>query len=533
MVSLPAQHSAFSRRGPVVVIGAGIGGLAAALRLTAAGRDVTVIEAADAPGGKIRQAPRAAGGVDAGPTVLTLRAVFDELFAAAGAELDDHVTLHRQEILARHWWPGSGPLDLFADAGRSEAAVRAFAGPRAADEFRAFNARAKTLFDGFRAPVIESAVPELSALVRTVAARPALLRAMAPGRSLDAVLRRDLTDPRLRQLFGRYATYVGGSPYRSPGLLALIWQAEAGGVWAVEGGMHALARAIAALIEARGGRIRLNAPVARILTDSDGVTGVALAGGAVVPAAHVIFNGDPRALPLGLLGSGIADVAPRTRDAPRSLSAQVWAFASAIDGPALTHHNVFFCADPRAEFAALERGETPDDTTLYLCAQDRGFGRPPPARERFEIILNAPPLTGGRPDPEEFERCHTRTFQTLRRFGLTFADSPDRAALTTPDQFDARFPGSAGSLYGQSPHGMTAALARPTARTTVPGLWLAGGGCHPGAGVPMAALSGRHAAEAILKDRTSTLPSPRTATPGGMSTRFRIAARAPFRSSGS
>lgn len=521
-----------SHRAPVIVVGAGIGGLAAALRLAAAGRCVTVLDAGPAPGGKIRQVPTAAGGAETGPTVLTMRAVFDDLFAAAGARLADHVTLHRQSILARHWWPGSGPLDLHDDPGRSEAAIRAFAGPRAASQFAAFHDRARRLYDGFRAPVIDAPEPSLAALTRTVAARPALLRAMAPGRTLDGLLR-GFSDPRLRQLFGRYATYVGGSPYRAPALLALIWEAEAAGVWAVEGGMTALAAAIARQIESQGGRLRMNAPVARILTDSSGVTGVALADGEILAASDVVFNGDPRALALGLLGHESRQAAPQAARAPRSLSAHVWAFAATPRGPGLAHHNVFFCRDPRADFAALERGGVPSDTTLYVCAQDRGMGRPPPAVERFEIILNAPPLTARAPDPKEFEQCHTRTFPTLRRFGLHFEDEPSRHALTTPAGFDARFPGSAGSLYGQSPHGMTAALQRPTARTPIPGLTLCGGGCHPGAGVPMAAISGRHAAEAILTGRTSTSPSRPTGMPGGTWTRFPKAATGRFRSSGS
>ncbi|MDU8910933.1 1-hydroxycarotenoid 3,4-desaturase CrtD [Aestuariicoccus sp. MJ-SS9] len=521
------------RTGPVVVIGAGIGGLCAALPLAHAGARVTVLDRHAAPGGKMRQVPSAAGGVDAGPTVLTLRHVFDRLFAEAGEDLASHVTLYPQDILARHWWPDSGPLDLYADHARSSEAIGDFAGARARKEFEAFSARAQTLFDGFRAPVIEAPEADLLTLSKHVLAQPHLIRAMAPMSSLAGLLDRSFRDPRLRQLFGRYATYVGGSPYRSPALLSLIWQAEAAGVWVVKGGMHALARAIAALIEARGGLFRYNSHATRILIDSEGVTGVALSDGSVLPARHVVFNGDPRALALGQLGDGAAAIAPQTAHKPRSLSANVWAFAAQAKGPGLVHHNVFFCADPAREFRDLDQGRIPDDPTLYLCAEDRGQPDPAPETERFEIIMNAPPLTRRLPEPEDFQTCHTRTFRTLERFGTTFSPEPQKAALTTPQGFDALFPASAGSLYGQSPHGMTAALDRPTAQTPVPGLAICGGGAHPGAGVPMAAISGRHAAAAILRDRTSTSTSRRMATPGGTSTASAIVAPAPSRSSGS
>ncbi|MBV2359391.1 FAD-dependent oxidoreductase [Thalassococcus sp. CAU 1522] len=521
------------RPGPVIVIGAGIGGLCAALELVAAGENVLILERHATPGGKMRQVPSPAGGVDAGPTVLTMRAVFDALFEMTGSTLDAHVTLHKQDILARHWWPDSGPLDLYADTARSAQAIGAFAGTRAAQQFSAFSQRTRQLFDGFRAPVMEAANPTLGSLTRHVLRHPHLIGAMAPGATLAILLRQTFTDPRLRQLFGRYATYVGGSPFEVPALLSLIWQAEENGVWVVEGGLTALAQAIAARFEALGGNLLYHAHATRILTDSEGVTGVALADGSIFPAGQVVFNGDPRALALGRFGDAAASVAQVTDRVPRSLSANVWAFASEVRGLDLVHHNVFFSSDPKSEFKDLKRGCLPSDPTLYLCAEDRGQGRSPSRMERFEIILNAPPLTRRLPEPEDFDTCHRRTFQTLGRFGLTFTPEPGKAALTTPSGFDALFPATAGSLYGQSPHGMMAAFRRPTAKSPIPGLVLCGGGCHPGAGVPMAALSGRHAAAAILTARTSTSTSRRTATPGGMSTASRIAAAVPSRSSGS
>jgi 1-hydroxycarotenoid 3,4-desaturase len=256
---------------------------------------------------------------------------------------------------------------------------------------------------------------------------------------------------------------------------------------------------------------------------------VQLASGTRIPADTVVFNGDPRALATGLLGDGARPSVPQTAVEPRSLSANVWTFAARPRGPDLHHHNVFFGADPRAEFGPIAEGRLPEDPTLYICAQDRGTGRNPPDLERFEIIMNAAPLREGQ--PEDIDACRTRTFRTLAAHGLTFGPEPSDATLTTPNGFEALFPASRGSLYGRSPHGLTAAFARPTARTQVPGLYLAGGGAHPGAGVPMATLSGKHAAEAILADRTSTSRSRPTATRGGTSTGSPTMAAAPSPSS--
>ena len=512
-------------QGPrALVVGAGIAGLAGAARLAAAGFDVTVLDRHAAPGGRMRSLPSAAGPVDAGPTVLTMRPVFEALFHDLGARLEDHVTLIRQPVLARHFWPDGSRLDLFDDAQANAQAIADFAGARAARQFARFSDRARRLFEAFDAPMMQAPAPALSGMTRHVAARPALIPAMAPLSSLARSLARQFDDTRLAQLFGRYATYVGGSPYRTPALLALIWQAEAGGVWAVEGGMHRLARAVEALARSHGARFHYGAHVTEITVEDGRATGARLADGSRHRADVVLFNGDPRALATGRLGTGVEPVAPRTRRAPRSLSAEVWAFAATPTGPDLAHHNVFFRDAPKPEFDAIDRGRSVADPTLYLCAQDRGTPDAIPAPERFEIIANAAPLTQA-PTETEFETCRTRTFQTLARFGLSFDPQPGADALTTPTGFEQLFPATAGSLYGQSPHGLTAALSRPTARTPVAGLYLAGGGTHPGAGVPMATLSARHAAEAIVQDRCSTSPSRPTAMPGGMSTASATTAR--------
>ena len=155
----------------VVVIGAGMGGLAATLRLAHAGFEVTLLEGG-LPGGKMRTLPSVAGPVDAGPTVLTLRAVFDDLFAAAGTSLDAHLTLLPLPVLARHWWLDGSRLDLHADSQASGDAVRAFAGPKAEAEFHRFSRRAAALFTAFDAPVMQRARPHLPGILAAIGRSP-------------------------------------------------------------------------------------------------------------------------------------------------------------------------------------------------------------------------------------------------------------------------------------------------------------------------------------------------------------------------
>ncbi|SPJ23032.1 1-hydroxycarotenoid 3,4-desaturase CrtD [Palleronia abyssalis] len=480
----------------IIVVGAGIGGLSSAMRVAHAGCHVKMFEASAAPGGKMRTIPSKSGPVDAGPTVLTMRGVFDDLFEGCGHTLSQHITLDPEPVLARHFWPDGSRLDLFSDPEASAEAVDRFAGPQSADDFRRFHAETRRLFRAFEAPVMRQARPSPAALTTRTLADPALIRAMAPLSTLAQRLGARFRDPRLAQLFGRYATYVGGSPYRVPALLALVWQAEAQGVWRVRGGMHRLAAGMADAAAQLGVEIAYDAPVARI----ESGPAVVLADGTRHTADAVIFNGDPRALRTGHLGPDPQTAVPRSAVHPRSLSAEVWAFAGTPEGADLHHHNIFFGADPTTEFKPITHGAAARDPSIYICAQDRGTGRAPPETERFETIVNAAPIS----EDEEPTPCFNRTFETLASRGLTFRTRPDPSARTTPQDFAALFPGSLGSLYGRSPEGMLATFQRPGARSKMPGLYLAGGGVHPGAGVPMAALSGKHAAEAILKDRTST-----------------------------
>lgn len=514
-------------RQKIVVIGAGIGGLSAAIRLAASGMQVTLVEAQSYPGGKMRCLASVAGPIDAGPTVLTLRRVFDDLFDVAGERLEDHLTLVPQPLLARHWWLDGGRLDLFADPAQSGAAIADFAGPIAEAEFHRFHHQSAQLYAAFEGPMMRAMRPQVGSIALNALRAPAIWPALLPQRSLARHLAASFTDPRLRQLFGRYATYVGGAPDLSPAVLALIWQAEAQGVWAVKGGMHHLAKALAELAGRLGVTIRYGTSAMKILRQSGRVTEVVLSDGRAMKCDAVMFNGDPAALLAGLLGNGPQQALAPIAAHPRSLSAWVWSFAATPALLDLVHHNVFFGSDPAREFGPIRHGHMPEEATLYVCAQDRAvsdFTHSGP--ERFEIIMNAPAKTTL--SPQEVAECKAKTFPQLAKFGLAFSPQPADQALMTPQGFAGLFPGSQGALYGRSPQSLMASFQRPGARTKLQGLYLAGGGAHPGAGVPMAALSGKHAAEAIQTDLTSAASWPRTAMRGGMSMVCRLTGRARY-----
>ncbi len=507
--------------GQTVIIGAGIGGLVSAVLLASRGCEVMVVEKEDGPGGKIRQLDVDGAMVDAGPTVFTMRSVIDDVFEAAGAQTEDYIELHKAERIARHAWGPNERLDLYADAEQSAEAIGDFAGTKAAAGFRRFSKEAKRLHDALDRPFLRASKTDPLTLGWRMGWRGfpdwLTLRAYTP---LWSALGRYFDDPRLQQLFGRYTTYCGSSPFLTPATLMLIAHVEAQGVWAIEGGMSALAGALERLAKEKGAKFRYGQSVLRIEVRDKAVTGVELAGGEILSADKVVFNGDPAALASGLLGTDSAPAARKVPEKARSLSAMVWLANTKATGFDLDHHNVFFGPDYPKEFKDIKSGGPPSDPTVYVCALDQ----PSPrlrltSQERLQIIVNVP-ANGDRHtySSEEKEQCTSNMLERLRSCGLEL-ETPLPHKLVTPNDFSALFPATGGALYGRASHGWAASFLRPGSRTSIRGLYCAGGATHPGAGVPMAALSGRLASEALLSDLISTPWYHRKAIAGGMSTR--------------
>jgi 1-hydroxycarotenoid 3,4-desaturase len=500
----------------VVIVGAGMGGLVSALLLAHRGVEVVVVESADVPGGKLHTRSIEGAVIDSGPTVMTMRWVFDDIMRSVGTSLEHELRLTPLSILARHFWPDGSRLDLCADPQQSEAEVERLAGPMEAARFRRFCDRARALHDALEEPFMRSGAPQMARFMAQLGASGlALLGQLGPMRTLWQQLQREFTDPRLRQLFGRYATYCGSSPWEAPATLMLIAQVEMDGVWSVDGGMQTLAEVLACLAQERGARFIYGERCEQILAKDGKVHGVRLASGERITAPNVIFNGETAALRSGVLGES-ARQAIRPLSLPRSLSAITWAMRAPKQALALDRHNVFFQDDYASEFEDIfERRRLPRSPTVYVCAQDRPEASGPGDGERLFCLVNAP-AQGDQPEnSQEIEQCEQTSFDFLKRMGLPLQDV--QRVRTTPQQFHQRFGHSAGALYGPATHGWMSIFARPGAKTSMPGLFLAGGGVHPGPGVPMAALSGLKAAEAVLANLGSISTFQREATSGGMS----------------
>ncbi len=483
----------------VVVVGAGIGGLSAALELaTRDDLDVTVLEQADVPGGKMRELEAAGRRIDSGPTVFTMRWVFDRLFELAGTQLDDELTLHRAPRLARHVWPDGSRLDLFVDVDASVEAIREFAGNAEADAYRRFARDSETVFETLRTTFMERDKPGPVGLTFSMGLSgiPRLIKTK-PFTSLWSELGRYFNDPRLRQLFARYATYCGSSPFEAPATLMLIAHAERVGVAYVDGGMQRLAEALVRVAERQGVEFRFDTAAREIVARNGRVTGVVDERGHLHEADAAVFNGDVQALTRGRLGDDVQSAVTSRREEPRSLSAITWSLAADVGGFPLDHHTVFFGRDYPAEFAALfDQSTICGQPTVYVCAQDRSDARAPDGSERLFVLVNAPARSMS---DAELESAESAVGELLGNAGLEVDLAGDDATRFTPNDFADRFPETDGAIYGWPTHGMFGSFRRDGARSRIGGLYLAGGSVHPGPGVPMTAISGSLAARAVFE----------------------------------
>lgn len=508
----------------VVVVGAGIGGLASALVLAHHGLDVTLVESAHQPGGKIRQVQVNGVGVDSGPTVFTMRWVLDQMLEKLGTSLEDILQLEPIGVLARHAWDG-GPntLDLLSDTARTADAIARFSSPQEARRFLSFCQQTRRLYDTLEKPYIRSERPNLLSMVADLGlSGMATLSGLGPFASLWRSLGRHFHDPRLQQLFGRYATYCGSSPWSAPATLMLVAQVELDGVWSVKGGMFQVASALAKLGEKHGVKARYGVSCSKINTQQGRVSGVELSSGEHLSADHVIFNGDVSALSSELLSPTFRSNFEPVRPLERSLSAFTLSMHAKTSGFPLVRHNVFFNQDYRTEFDDIfNKRQLPDQGTVYVCAQDRNdSGLAEPVSERILCLVNAPADGETRSfNPSEIHACESNSLALMRRCGLEIDVLPHHVVRTLPQDFARLFPGSGGALYGQVTHGWMSAFRRPSSRSKVPGLYTAGGSVHPGPGVPMAAMSGRLAAATLMEDLGLISKSSRVVISGGMSTR--------------
>ena len=486
-----AALSAEARR--AVVIGGGLGGLATAVRLAAAGWRVEVCEQGPRLGGKMNTFERDGFRFDTGPSLITMPWVFEELFEAAGSSLARHVKLAPVRPLADYVYPDGTRFTYTTSLPEWLKTVRQLE-PRDCEGFLKFMRLGARIFALSRETFLRRAPlspPDLRSL-------KALGRVPLRGAwgNYHSTVAAHFRSPHLRQLFERYPTYVGSSPYRAPATLAVIPYIEfAYGGWHVEGGLYRIVESLIELARGLGVSLHTGARVRSIEHDRGRVRGVRLADGTGLAADVVVMNGDA-ALTDALLDEGNRE-RPQT---DRSLSGFVLLLGLKRKLEGLKHHTVYFSKDYRKEFAQLfDEGRFPEDPTVYVCAPSRTDpGTAPEGCETLFVMANAP--ASDKPwDERQTEEARGRVFERLSKGGFPDIESDTVVNdVWTPGRFARDYLSPGGSIYGTHSHGWRRAFLRPPNRHgRVGGLYHVGGSSHPGGGTPTVLLSAQITSELI------------------------------------
>ena len=511
-----------SEKKKVVVIGAGLGGLSAAIRLAASGRRVQVYEQQPIPGGKAGTETLDGYRFDTGPSLLTMPSVISQLFAEAGRVWTDYLQVERLSVICNYFWPDGTRLSAYAEPVRLAREVCRVTGEppssvlRYLDHARQIDQVASKLFlwHSLHDPRTWVSGLFLRNLPR--------VGSIDMFRTMDELSREYFRDPRIVQLFNRYATYNGSSPYLTPATMAIIPYVEyVGGGYAVVGGIHALPRALERLAVELGVEFHYGTRVHRIVTDRrDGhvaadargaeapgrsrprVLGIDIDSG-FVPADVVVSNVDVSVTYPLLLGDERSRQLRRYRTLEPSSSGLVFYWGVNRQFPELTVNNIFFSPDYAAEFRSIfEERRCPDDPTIYVNITSKVTPTDAPSGcENWFVLVNAP-YVDGQDWEGETARVRERVIARLgAALGADIEQAIETEGIMTPPDIERRTMSYRGALYGISSNTRLAAFARhPNRSRDYRGLYFCGGSCHPGGGMPLVMLSGKIVADLIRID---------------------------------
>jgi phytoene desaturase len=476
------------RTDSVVVVGAGLGGLSAALRLAGAGRQVTVVERSGVPGGRAGLLEIDGYRFDTGPTVLTMPSLLEDAFACVDERLDDWLDLRPVDPAYRAFFPDGSQLDVIADVERMASAVRDLSGPRDADGYRRFAAHVRTLFDLERRDFIDRNLDSPLSLLTPSLAR---LAALGGFRRIAPTVAKYFRDPRLRRVFSFQSLYAGLSPYDALALyLSIAYLDSIAGVSFPVGGMHAVPAAMAAAAEKHGVLMRYDSEVTRIEMRGGRAVAVHTADGERIAADVVVVNAD---LPVAWR---LLDLP--ARDLHWSPSCVLLMMGVSTAYTKLAHHNLHFGGAWRDSLRELRRGELMTDPSLMVTnptITDPDLA--PPGRS----ILGALTLVPNLRTPLDWEslgpRFRDETVARLEQQGyVDLQDAIEVEQLTTPADW-ARQGLAAGTPFSAD-HRFSQTGPFRTGNLPFDNVVLTGCGTQPGIGVPMVLMSGRLAAERIL-----------------------------------
>lgn len=416
--------------------------------------------------------------------------------------MQGYLTLVPLDPVTRYFYPDGTVLDISSSLAQTVANIQAL-DRREVEGYLGFLAYAARMYRVVAPIAILGEPPTFRSVLHIPP--PEMLR-VDFWRTMDGAIRSHVRSPYLRQLFDRFATYLGANPYHALALYNVIAHVElTAGLWYPKGGTYAIARAYHALAQELGVEIRTGARVARILVERGAATGVILDNGTVERAAAVVSNVDVARACRDLLPPEVLTPQRRARFSEGTFSCSGFVMLLGVQGhwPQLTHHNILFSSDYRREFGQIfQQGIPPQEPTVYIAVTSKTDPDHAPADgENWFVMVNVPPLGPQWDWAREAGGYRQRVLERLAGCGLDVRGRIRAERVLTPVELERMTGAWRGALYGLSFNNPLAPFVRPHNRAPgVRGLYFAGGTAHPGGGVPLVTLSGGVAAKMLLHD---------------------------------
>ncbi|WP_193213111.1 phytoene desaturase family protein [Luteolibacter marinus] len=488
----------------VAIIGAGLGGISAAISLRAAGYEVEVFEKNPRIGGKLNVLEKDGFTFDLGPSIFTLPRYFRDLFARAGREMDDYVRLEPVNPHWRNFFEDGLVLDLHQDMAAMERELEKLPGDPARHwgEFRDFLAYAREQHEVIEQGYFERGIDGLWEFLRYYALRKSGWRIDYRHSMAESIASR-FSDPHLRAIFEYFIKYVGSSAVDSPGYMNLMPMIQFDhGLWYVRGGMYALAEGLGRLMGEMAIPVHLSTGVASIAKDGNRVSGLRLENGEIFPCDLVVSNMEVIPVYEKLLGEPPAFMKKLEKFQP-ACSGLVIHVGTKVVYPQLAHHNFFYSAKQHDHFnSVFHEGKLPEDPTIYVVAPTRSDPAKAPAGcDIIKILPHIPPLEEGSGiGHEDYLKLRERVMVKLERMGLAgLRGNIVTEDLLTPVDIERMYRSNRGSIYGVvTDWKLNRGFKAPKCSSKYKNLYFCGGSVNPGGGMPMAILSGQKVADRII-----------------------------------
>ena len=503
--------SAAAKNMRVVVIGAGLGGMSAAIMLAPDGFQVTVLEKNANVGGKLNQWQTMGFSFDLGPSIFTLPQIFRPLFEGDGKRLEDYIGLERVDPQWRNFFEDGVVVDLWEDREKMRAELARF-GPRVIQEYEDFLSYSRQQYEIVERGYIRQGFDTFGQFVRFYGLKDA--RNLDSLRSMSGSIYKRVSNKYLRDIFEYFIKYVGSSALDSPAFMNLMPNIQMEfGLWYVSGGLYQLARAFQRRLDKCGVTLHLEREVLRIEHHDGAVTGILVreldGTEATLQADYVVSNMEVIPAMRKLLNASPAAMKKLRRFQP-SCSGLVMHLGLDRVYPQLAHHNFFYSFDLHTHFRRVFRdGELPDDPTLYVVAPTRtDASQAPPGCDNIKILPHIPPLGDSQPKTrEDYIALKEICLDKLERMGLN--DLRRHIVVEdfwTPFDIEARYGSNRGSIYGVAcDRRRNFAFKAPKQSSQFRNLFFVGGSVNPGAGMPMVTLSGQHVARMIAEQSASEM----------------------------